>query len=50
MYKTSQYFPKPYRNFGGNAKIELNLNNYATKLDLKNSTGVDTSKLAQKSV
>ena len=29
-------------------KIELNVSNYATKSDLKNATGVDTSKLAKK--
>ena len=31
----SQYFPKPYEPFGGNAKVELDLSNYATKTDLK---------------
>ena len=29
-------------------KVDLNLSNYATKADLKNSTGVYTSKLAKK--
>ena len=29
-------------------KIELNVSNYATKSDLKNATGVDTSKFAKK--
>ena len=29
-------------------KVELDLSNYATKADLKNSTGVDTSKFAEK--
>ena len=29
-------------------KVELDLSNYATKVDLKNATGVDTSKLAKK--
>ena len=33
LHKMSQYFPKPYRNFGGNIKIELNFSSYATKLD-----------------
>ena len=31
-----------------NVKVELNLSNYATKVDLKNATGVDTSPLARK--
>ena len=29
-------------------KVELDLSNYATKADLKNVTGVDTSKFAKK--
>ena len=29
-------------------KVDLNLSNYATKADLKNATGVYTSKLAKK--
>ena len=29
-------------------KVELDLPNYATKVDLKNATGVDTSKFAKK--
>ena len=39
----SQYFPKPFRNFGGNINIKVDLPNYATKTDLKNVTHVDTS-------
>ena len=45
----SQYFPKPYRSFEGNVNVELDLSSYATKAELKNTTGVDTSKLAAKS-
>ena len=30
-------------------KVELDLSNYPTKADLKNATGVDTSKFAKKS-
>ena len=45
----SQYFPKPYKPFGGDINVKVDLSNYATKLDLKNATGVDTSKLAAKS-
>ena len=29
-------------------KVELHLSNYATKSDLKNAAGVDTSQFAQK--
>ena len=38
LYKMRQYFPKPYKNFGVNVKVELELFNYATKTDLKNAT------------
>ena len=48
LYKMSLYFPKPYKSFGGNIKIELDLSSYPTKAKLKSATGVDTSKLATK--
>ena len=38
----NQYFPKPFRNFGGNINVKVDLSNYATKTDLKNATHVDT--------
>ena len=44
----SQYFPKPFRNCGGNLNIKVDLSNYATKTDLKNATHVDTSIFALK--
>ena len=44
----SQYFSKPYRIFGGDINVKVNLSDYATKLDLKNATWVDTSKVAAK--
>ena len=44
----SQYFPKPYQPFGGDIHVKVDLSNYATKSDLKNATGIDTSKLAAK--
>ena len=44
----SQYFPKPFRSFGGNINIKVDLSNYATKTDLKNVTHVDTSSFALK--
>ena len=43
----SEYFPEP-KSFGGRVKVELDLSNYATKTDLKNATGVDTSSVAKK--
>ena len=43
----NQCFPKPYEPFGGNVKVELDLFNYATKAELKNATGIDTSKKQQ---
>ena len=47
--KMSQYFPKPYKRFGGDINVRIDLSNYATKTDLKNATGIDISKLAAKS-
>ena len=44
----SQYFPKPFRSFGGNINVKVDLSNYATKTDLKNVTDVDTSSFALK--
>ena len=41
----SEFVPEP-NSSGGRVKVELDLSNYATKADLKNSTGVDTSKFA----
>ena len=44
----SQYFPRPFRSFGGNIKVKVDLSNYATKTDLKNVTHIDTSSFALK--
>ena len=44
----SHYFPKPFRNFGGNINVKIDLSNYATKTDLKNVTYVDTLSFARK--
>ena len=44
----SQYFPKPFKHFGGNINVKLNFSNYATKTDLKNIAHVDTSNFALK--
>ena len=43
----SEYFPKSL-SLGANVKVELDLSNYVTKSDLKNATGADTSKFAEK--
>ena len=42
----SEYFPKPKSL--ENVKFELDLSNYVTKADFKNTTGVDTSDFARK--
>ena len=44
----SQYFPKPFRSFGGNKNVKVDLSNYATKADIKNITHVDTLSSALK--
>ena len=38
----SQHFPKPFKSFGENINVKVDLSNYATKTDLKNVTHVDT--------
>ena len=43
-----QHLPKPFRNFGGNINVKVDLSNYAIKTDLKNMTHVDTSSSALK--
>ena len=32
LYKMSQYFPTPYKPFGRDINIKVDLSNYATKL------------------
>ena len=44
----SQYFPKPFINFGGHINVEVDLSNYATKADIKNISHADTSSFALK--
>ena len=44
----SQYFPKPYKSFGGDINVKVDLSNYATKTDLKNISHVDVSSFALK--
>ena len=45
----NQYFLKTYEPFRGDNDVKVDLCNYATKADLKIATGIDTSKLAEKS-
>ena len=45
----SQYFPKPYEPFGGDINVKFHLSNYATKADLKDATGINTSNVPLKS-
>ena len=42
-----EYFPEPKLS-DGILKVELDLSNYPTKADLKNTTCVDTSKFPKK--
>ena len=42
-----EYFPKP-KYLGANVKVQLNLSNCATKANLKNATGADTSDISKK--
>ena len=45
----SECFPEP-KSLGGRVKVELDLPNYATKANLKNAAGVDTSHFAKKPI
>ena len=44
----NQYFPKPYKPFGGDSNVKVDLSNYATKADIKNISHVGTSSFALK--
>ena len=44
----SQYFPKLYEPFGGGIKINVDLSNDATKVDIKNISHVYISSFALK--
>ena len=45
----SEYFPKPYKTFGGEINPKVDLSNYVTKSDLKNVSHMDASSFALKS-
>ena len=42
------YIREPYTGSKSKIKVELDLSNYATKSDVKNTMGLDTSKFAKK--
>ena len=44
----SQCFPKPFRSFGENINVKVDVSNYATKTDLKNIAHVNTSNFTLK--
>ena len=44
----SEYFPRPFRSFGGKIKVKVDFSNHARKTDLQNVTDVDTSSFALK--
>ena len=45
----SQYFPEPYEPIKGDINVKVDLSNYATKTDLKNTSHVNVSSYALKS-
>ena len=46
--KMSQFFPKPYKQFGRGIRVKVDHSNYATKGYIKNISHVDTSSFALK--
>ena len=44
------YYPEPDSNFRNKVKVVSDLSNYATKKELENATGIDTSDLAAKKI
>ena len=44
----SKLYPKPYKSFGKNINVKVDLSNYATKADIKSISHVDTSSFALK--
>ena len=44
----SKFYPKPYKQFGKNINVKVDLSNYATKADIKNISHVDTSSFTLK--
>ena len=48
LYKMSHYFPRPYKQLGGDINVTIYLSNYATKKDINDITHVDSSNFALK--
>lgn len=46
--RISQYILELYEHSGGKVNVELDLSNYAAKVDLKGATSIDSCTLAQK--
>ena len=46
--RMSQCFPEPYENSGGSTKFELEISNYATKANLKETSKADLASLKTK--
>ena len=44
----SKFYPKPYKSFGRNNNVKVDLSNYSTKADMKNISHIDTSSFALK--
>ena len=47
IVQLSEDFPEP-KSLGGKVKLQLDLSSYATKEDLNNTTGIDTSSFVKK--
>ena len=47
-YKNESILSKPFRSFGENINVKVNVSNYATEADIKNISHVDTSSFAVK--
>ena len=47
-YRLDKFFPRPFRSFGRNIIVKVDLSNYATKTDIKDISHVDTSSFALK--
>ena len=47
----SEYFPKPFNShFDDSIKVKIDLSNYATKADIKNTSHFDSSSFALKKI
>ena len=47
IIQRNEYFPEP-KYYGGRVKVDLDLSNFAAKVDLEKATGVDTSNFVWK--